>query len=294
MRMKIGMNVIEGGHRFCIGFFLAFGLIWTDSTLGDSALFLGRQYAVGSDPISVAIGDLNGDQVPDMAVANRGWRRDNDGNVAVRLGLGDGTFATAVKYAFGNAFTSIAIGDLDGDSVPDLAVANQDDDNVSVLLGLGDGTFSDGGNFPAGDGPQFVTIGDLNGDQVPDLAVASSGTDPEWDGNVAVLLGVGDGTFAVAVYYAAGISPRSIAIGDLDGDHVPDLAVASSGMEYGDDASVSVLIGVGDGTFSAAVPYAVGTWARSVAIGDLDGDQVPDLAVANERSDKVSVLLGIG
>ena len=131
---------------------------------------------------------------------------------------------------------SIAIGDLNGDRVPDLAVANSESDNVSILLGVGDGTFADAAHYAAGDRPWSVAIGDLDGDQVPDLAVANQGSYPE-PGNASVLVGRGDGTFAAAAHYGAGFGPSSVAIADLDGDQVPDLAVANL---WSDDVSVVV------------------------------------------------------
>ena len=97
--------------------------------------------------------------------------------------------------------------------------------------------------------------------------------------------------FAPAVHYAAADGPASVAIADLDGDQVPDLAVANYGSFQPHDGTVSVLLGVGNGTFAGARHYAAGDGSVSVAIGDLDGDQAPDLAVANWESDSVSVLL---
>ena len=70
--------------------------------------------------------------------------------------------------------------------------------------------------------------------------------------------------------FAAGFRPRSVAIGDLDGDGAPDLAVAN--FLSGD---VSVLLGVGDGTFAAQQRFAAGSAPASVSIGDLDGDGAP-------------------
>ncbi len=93
-------------------------------------------YAAGDGPASVAIGDLDGVNGPDLAVANF-----VDDDVSVLLNNGDGTFAPAAAYAAGNLPTSVAIGDLDGVNGPDLAVANSFSDNVSVLLNQGDGTF---------------------------------------------------------------------------------------------------------------------------------------------------------
>ena len=67
----------------------------------------------------------------------------------------------------------MAIGDLNGDGHPDLAVANIGSSTVSVLLGIGGGGFSLRAEFPAGSNPNSVAIGDLNGDGHPDLAVAN-------------------------------------------------------------------------------------------------------------------------
>ena len=130
---------------------------------------------------------------------------------------GNGMFAAPVHYPAGDYPIFVAIGDLDGDQVPDLAVANFNSDNVSVLLGVGEGTFAAAAHYAAGSGPESVAIGDLDGDQVPDLAVANADSD-----NVSVLLGLGDGTFAAAVHYPVGTHPTSVAIGDLDGDQKPD------------------------------------------------------------------------
>ena len=97
--------------------------------------------------------------------------------------------------------------------------------------------------------------------------------------------------FNPQVTFAAGDRPRSVAIGDLDGDgDADDLAVANY-----DDYNVSVLLGDGSGGFSAQTTFSVGDGPISVAIGDLDGDgAADDLAVANGGDGNVSVLLGDG
>ncbi len=93
-----------------------------------------------------------------------------------------------------------------------------------------------------------MAIGDLVGVDGPDLAVASFSSD-----DVSVLLNQGDGTFAAAVAYDAGVGPQSVAIGDLDGVNGADLAVANLTSDV-----VSVLLNQGDGTFAAAVAYGAG------------------------------------
>ncbi len=111
--------MITNGFRFRVGISLVLGLIWTSAVMANGPLFPGAQYAVGDKPYSVAIGDLNGDQVPDLSVAN-----EYSDNLSVLRGVGDGTFAAAVDYPVGDGPHSVAIGDLDGDQVPDQAVTN--------------------------------------------------------------------------------------------------------------------------------------------------------------------------
>src|SRR2546422_7531311 len=115
-----------------------------------------------------------------------------------------------------------AVGDVNGDGRPDLAVANYGSNSVSVLLGNGDGTFQAAQTFVAGSGPVWVAVGDVNGDGRLDLAVANY-----YSNSVSVLLGNGDGTFQTALTFAtAGANPENVAVGDVNLDGRPDLAVA--------------------------------------------------------------------
>src|SRR5262249_54582112 len=134
----------------------------------------------GTNPSSVAIGDLNGDGHLDLAVANAG---SNTVSVLLYNGIGVSGFAAATPYATGGTPEPVAVGDLNGDGRPDLAVANTDSNTVSVLLGNGDGTFQAQTQYPTGLGPASVAIRDLNGDGKLDLAVANAVSN-----NVTVLL----------------------------------------------------------------------------------------------------------
>lgn len=96
-------------------------------------------------------------------------------------------------------------------------------------------------------------------------------------------------TFAPAVNYGVGTSPRSAAVGDFNRDGNQDLVTAND-----NGGNVSVLLGDGIGGFGTATNFSVGFTPYSVAVGDFNGDGKQDLVTANETSNNVSILLGNG
>lgn len=246
-------------------------------------------YTVGSDPQSVAIGDLNGDGKPDLVTANYGpeYGGKHVDSVSVLLNKGGGMFQAKGDYRTGINPYAVAVGDLNGDGRPDIATANPESNTVSVLLNGGDGSFQSHIEYRTGREPDDVAIADVNGDSILDLVVANS------SGNtVSVLLGRGDGTFEPRRNYQTARTPYALAIGDLNGDGKPDIAVAT----WTDDF-VSVFLNRGDGSFEPRVNYRVAGGPASIAIVDVNGNGKPDLVTANFSSGEVSsisVLLNLG
>jgi len=262
----------------------------------------------GTGASSVAVADVNGDGKQDLVVANicASTTDCSMGSVAVLLGNGDGTFQTAATHGSGGqGATSIAVGDLNGDGNPDLAVANSSSPQVGVLLGNGDGTFRPVQIYPSGGlGTSSVAIADVNGDGKLDLLIVNCGTCGVPEAVAGVLLGNGDGTFqpvrtiSLQRYYS-----RSIAVADVNGDGKPDLVMSFfdscptlSGCDTG---GVGVLLGNGDGTFQPPQIYNSEIYGVSaVAVADLNGNGRPDVIMGGScltfsacRSGDLGVLL---
>lgn len=259
---------------------------------GNGSFSAVREFAIaGYSPSAVAIADFNGDGKLDLAVP--AYNILNEGVVAILLGEGSESFSAATHFLVGTDPKSVAIGDFNHDGKLDLAVANAGSDNVSILLGRGDGSFNDATNFPVGSpGPASIAAGDFSGSGGLDLAVANSGNG--LGNTVSILKGNLDGSFGLPTDFIVGsglgnAQPYSVAVGDLNCDGKPDLAVANV-----NEGSVSVLVGTGHGSFHAALNFPVGNEGSgpvSVAIADLDGDGKLDLVTADFGEDFVSVLL---
>jgi hypothetical protein len=189
----------------------------------------------GSFPAALAVGDFNGDGIPDAVVANSAFGEVHDSGFSISLGRGDGTFtrASGSPTALGQSLSAVVVGDFNGDGKLDLAMADSGGNAVIILLGNGDGTFGMPITIPAGNGPASIIAADFNNDGKLDLAIANFG------GNtVTLLLGNGDGTFTPASSspYPTGVGPFQIAAADFNGDGKLDLAVANQ------DGTVSILL----------------------------------------------------
>lgn len=247
-------------------------------------------FVVGNNPTSVASADINGDGKPDLITTNK-----NDGTVSVLLNTNGMEFTSPFTIQVGSNPVSVKAVDLNNDGKPDLVVANQSDNTVSVLLnttttGATTPTFATQKTYSIADGPISIKIADMNSDGKPDIVVLNSVK------AAYVLLntmtpGATSAGFSAPQSFAVATGPSSLTLADINSDNKPDIVVTNMFNN-----TVSVLLntttaGNTSVSFSSEQTFNVGTNPESVAAGDLNNDGKPDLFVANEDDNSVSVLL---
>jgi hypothetical protein len=235
--------------------------------------------ATGITPTAVVVGDFTGDGIPDLVVTN-GFDQ-NQTNLLLFQGNGDGTFQAPVSFADGIAIDTsfdggLAAADLNSDGNLDLIVAHGSPGGASILLGNGDGTFQAPVSIPTtpfGGSAAGLVVGHFHDPNTVDLAVA----DPSRS-SVSVVLGNGDGTFQAPVDFSTGAlsTPEALAVADFNNDDNLDIVAMNQ-----HDQGVSVLLGNGDGTFQAPQIISLGSTPGAVAVGDLNGDGLPDVVTSH-------------
>jgi len=214
--------------------------------------------------------------------------------VTVLLGNGRGGFTPAPGSPINVGAHLIAVGDVNNDRNPDLALTHHDSFGVVVLLGTGDGKFAPAGGSPfaAHQGARAhnhgLALGDVNSDGRLDITTSNQD-----DNSVSVLLGDGRGGFTPAPGspFAVGRAPYPHAVGDVNGDGNLDIVTPNVGSN-----NVTVLLGDGRGGFTPAAnsPYVVAARPYYVAVGDVSGDGKPDLITTHDDINLMTTLVGDG
>jgi Bacterial Ig-like domain (group 3)/FG-GAP-like repeat len=187
--------------------------------------------------------------------------------------------------------SAIAVADLAGDGKLDLILTDGGSyggGEVIVLRGNGDGTFQPAEPYGVGglyNSPPVLV--DLNGDHKLDLAM-SIGMCEAFNSQscVGVMLGNGDGTFQTAIRYSLpGVGAMSLATGDVNGDDIPDLLVASQCGKFCtvNGGGINLLLGNGDGTFQQAIFYGSGGTTTWVGTADLRNKHHLDMVAASRN-----------
>ena len=165
----------------------------------------------------------------DLAVVNQ-----STNNVSILLGFVDSnsnisfTEAPNSPITVGSSPVAIATGDVNSDTVPDLAVVNQGDNTVSVLLGSNnlDGTFAAATGSPLSTGttPAGIVIANFTGGSFPSLAVTNKG-----QGTIGIYVGLGAGTFSNRIEIGTPASPSAVISAVLTSTALPDVALTALG-----------------------------------------------------------------
>jgi hypothetical protein len=253
-----------------------------DAALGQVAILFGNgdgtfspafasPFISGPSTAALSIGKLDGDDLPDLMLANR-----DGSSVSVMLNTGNGVFSAATSFPAGQSPLGIVAADWNDDDKLDVAVANRNSFTFSLLLGDGEGGLAAPRAFDAGAFPSSITGGDLDGDGHLDIVV---GNTLSYD--VTVAYGDGDGQFPSTRSYLAGTQPSRVAIARIDQDDRLD--IVSLADEPGVTDKYSILAadtGANLRAFVGVETVDTGADPDALVVGDINGDGRPDMLVS--------------
>ena len=238
-------------------------------------------------PEKLSFADFTGDGILDIAVSTA------TNLLYVLPGKGDGTFGDAINTQtnFSPGYATPA--DVNGDGKIDF-IAVQPDSYLITLLGSGGGAYVQTGppTYTNGQTPVALGVADFDRDGNEDVVVVHYQTN-----DLVLLRGTGTGAFGTPTKLTTNLAaPQDLLISDFNLDGKPDIAVLNEytidvGVSL--DATVSLFIGRGDGTFAPLILPA-GLYASGFAVSDFNRDGKPDIAVANFGADTISILLNTG
>lgn len=198
-------------------------------------------YASGgavTNPRNIVAADFDGDNRDDVAIADFGgdrivlWLNSADANPA---DLFPAANASSLALPAGAGVQGVTAADLDGDGDVDIIAANPTPDNISVFINEGDGNFAAKADYAAGQDSFATAVADFNLDGNLDIVSANAFGLDGTNGDFSIYLGNGDGTFEDGEFFSAGVDaldqplhPRSVAVGDFNGDGKPDVVLASN------------------------------------------------------------------
>ena len=234
-----------------------------------------------SGAIALAAGDFNNDSYTDIVIAN------DKHSISIFLGLGNGTFRFLDSYAPTTDFnaTSVAVADMNHDGYLDIVATDPTGRKVYLFEGNGNGSFTNQILYSISKESNLkcVAIADMDTDSHPDIIFTDSITN-----DVSILFGYGNGSFTnvETLFTDDNSEPISIAIDDLDNDHILDIVVANQGS-----SSISIFYGLGNRKFSSDlfILHGFNFYLNSIYISDINNDTFVDILFTNEDPSDSSV-----
>ena len=231
------------------------------------------------------VGDVNGDRIPDVVTVQQG----SAGVAGVHLGAGDGAFlpmSTTIGPIACCDHESAALADLNSDGSLDLIGLMGSSARLDIVLGDGLGHFAAGSSRSLGSEPHSsMVLTEFNGDGRLDAAIAC-------DAGIAICLGTPGGGLGAPAFLAG--SEKFVATADFNRDGHADLIATNSAVDFEFGSQIIVYLGGGDGTFAPLPTFYGGYKPTTFAVGDVNSDGIPDLAIGNNGDRTIAIFLGVG
>jgi gliding motility-associated-like protein len=276
----------------------------TPGSITTESFGAGIDFQTGSRPGGIAIGDIDGDGKPDLAVSNYGDGVSQSSytvsifkNTGMPGSISAGSFAPKVDFQSSHGGVYVAFNDLDMDGKPDLIITTFTM-NISIFRNtstpgeITTGSFSPKVDLSGSNGLNSSAVGDIDGDGKPDLVFVN-----KENSSVSVLRNISTpgsitrNSFSSGVEFPAGTNPYEVDLGDIDGDGKPDMVVANN-----ENTIISLLKNtsspgsINSGSFNPKIDFNIGSGQGTLSIGDIDGDTKPDIFVKHWYSNTISIL----
>lgn len=240
---------------------------------------------LGLTPVSIATADFNRDGVPDIAAGNLGTpplSGSQISTIGVLFGVRGSAPGGLNELSLEGTVIEIAAADFTGDGNPDVAAltVTAAGTRICVLPGTGTGGFAATVCSAAGGSPSRMTVADFDRDGRADIFLLRT-----FDSKVAALRSTGGGVFTEAAT-ATVTAPAALAVGEWNGDAIPDVAVVSR------TGAVVLLVSGGGNLFQSMQTVTAPVAASDIVALDLNRDGRPDLVITDPQLATLSYFLG--